>query len=230
MDETDRSRAHSVTHERRQPRTNVVQLFQQRQRAPEHPAATRNPRRCHQHQPPHPIRLLHCQLGRHQPTQRVRENVHAPEPDRIQQTPQPGRHLPRTQPSQPRQLHQMKPPALREPLHQRQPPTPRPRQPVHNQHVLAHPHHPAAHPLLIDLNLSQLHDDQSAATKPQLPFARLRPARPLSRCLDCPRFRPHLSPSTLKGRPTELPRKPRICRALHFEWLLRGWAVLGSNQ
>ena len=157
MDETDRPRAQGVADDRRQPCTNVVQLFEQRQRPLEHAAPARNPGRRDQHQPPHPIRLLQRQLRRHQPTQRMSENVHSPKPNRVEQTPQPRRHLTRTQTPQPRQLHQTKPPALRKPLHERLPPTPRARQPVHHHQILPLPHQPAAHRPPVNHHPPRLH-------------------------------------------------------------------------
>ena len=199
MDEADRPGAHGVADDRRQPRPDVVQLLDQRQRAPEHAPPARNPGGRHQHESPHPIRLLGRELRRHQPTQRMRENVHPPEPDGIEQTPQPRRHLPRTQAPQPRQLHKMKP-ALRKPLHKRQPPPPRARQSVHHHQVLALPHHPKVHRPPVNLDAPQLHTtslqhhplgrkevpgrwpllsrkEGAVADRPQPPY-RLRPALP----------------------------------------------------
>ena len=157
MNETDRTRAHGITDDRRQPGTNVVQRLEQRQRPLEHAAPARNPGRRDQHQPPNPIRLLQRQLRRHQPAQRVSENVHPAEPDGVEQTPQPRRHLTRTQAPQPRQLDQTEPPALGKPPHERLPPTPRARQPVYHHQILPLPHDPAAHRFPVDHDPPQLH-------------------------------------------------------------------------
>ena len=157
MDETDRPGAHSVTDDRRQPCANVVQLLEQRQRPLEHTAPARNAGRRDQHQPPNPIRLLQRQLRRHQPTERMSENVHPSEPNSVEQTPEPRRHLTRAQAPQPRQLHQTEPPALRKPLHERLPPTPRARQPVHHHQILPLPHDPAAHRPPVNHDPPQLH-------------------------------------------------------------------------
>ena len=85
------------------------------------------------------------------------EKIHPPEPNSIEQTPQPRRHLTRTQAPQPRQLHQMKPAGLRKPLHKRRPPTPRARQPVHDHKVITLPHHPETHRPPVNLDTPQLH-------------------------------------------------------------------------
>src|SRR4051812_354721 len=85
------------------------------------------------------------------------ENVHPPEPDRIEQTPEPRRQLTGTQTPQPRQLHEMKPTVLAEPPHERRPPAPRARQTVHHHQILALPDNPVAHRFPVDLDTLQLH-------------------------------------------------------------------------
>ena len=93
MEETDRPGAHGVPDDRRQAAPDAVQLLDQRHRAPEHAAPALNPGGRHQHEPADALRLLHRELRRHQPAQRMREHVHPPEPGGVEQAPEPRPQL-----------------------------------------------------------------------------------------------------------------------------------------
>jgi hypothetical protein len=124
VEEADRPGAHSVADDRRQLGPDAVQLLDQRHRPPQHPAPALNPGGRHQHEPAHALWLLHRELHRDQPAQRMRQHVYPPEPGDVEQAPEPRPQLTSAQPPQPGQLHEMKPAALGKLLYERRPPPP----------------------------------------------------------------------------------------------------------
>jgi hypothetical protein len=157
VDEADRAGTSRIDDDRRQPPTNVIQLLKQRQRPSQHATPAGNARRRHQHQAPHPPRILQRELCRHQPTKRMPGDIDMLKPCRLEQPPQPRRHLAGPKAAQLRQLDEMEPIAAAQPLHERRPPSPRARQPMHDNEILPSPHHPPRHTTAIHPDVQHLH-------------------------------------------------------------------------
>jgi hypothetical protein len=79
------------------------------------------------------------------------------EPCRLEQPPQPRRHLAGPKAAQLRQLDEMEPIATAQPLHERPPPPPRARQPVQDNEILPSAHSPPRHTTAIHPDAQHLH-------------------------------------------------------------------------
>jgi hypothetical protein len=99
VDDADRPRAEPVGNDRPQVRAHVVELPEERQRSPEHAAAARDPGRSDEHEPPHETRLVRRELRRHEPAERVADDVGPLDPARLEKASEPrgqaaGAHAP----------------------------------------------------------------------------------------------------------------------------------------
>jgi hypothetical protein len=131
----DRSRADRIRDDRRQFRANPVQLLEQGQGASEQPAAAGDAGGCHERESPHAFGLGARQLRRDQAAKRVADEVDRSELDRVEETAEPGSELAGAEARETRQLDEVKPVMLGEPLGEHRPPAPGAGKPVHDDDV-----------------------------------------------------------------------------------------------
>ena len=123
--EAERSSPYRIVRDGRQPATDVVQRPEQPRTATEHGIPAGDSSWRDKRKPAHTVRLLRSQLGRDQPAERVADEVHAPEPGRLEPTAEPTRELGGGKsPTQPGQVEQVNTAPLRQRLEYRLPPAP----------------------------------------------------------------------------------------------------------
>ena len=135
MQERDRSRADRIGDDRRQLGSNPVELLEQRQRASEQTASARDAGGRDERKPPDAFGLGARQLGRHQPTERVAEEIRRSEPGRVQEAAEPRSELAGAEAPESRQLDEMEAMMLGERLGEPRPPPPGAGEPVHHHDV-----------------------------------------------------------------------------------------------
>ncbi len=157
MEEARRPGADGVGDDRPQLAADVVELLEQGQGPADQAAAARDPGGRDQREPADPRGLCECELGGHQPAERVADEVDRAEPGRVQQRSEPCRQLTRTHAAEPRQLDEMEAKPLGQRLDQPIPPAPGAGEAVHDGHVRPGPRHTVVRGPPAELDLLELH-------------------------------------------------------------------------